>query len=77
MFGSLINETSVIRAFKCFEKHRVLTPKKVQETSWHGLVGILDKGGYTRCDFKTSDKLLEVVGNLNEKYRGGLNAISF
>lgn len=75
LFGVPINETSVIRTFKCFEKHSVLTPEKVLETGWHGLVGILDEGGYTRYDFKTSDKLLEVMGNLTAKYGGSLNLL--
>jgi len=75
LFGAPISETSVIRTFKCFEKHRVLTPEKVLETGWNGLVGILDEGGYTRYDFKTSDKLLEVMGNLTAKYGGSLNLL--
>ena len=75
LFGAPISETSVMRTFKCFEKHGVLTPEKVLETGWHGLVGILDEGGYTRYDFKTSDKLLEVVGNLTAKYGGSLNLL--
>jgi len=75
LFGAPISETSVIRTFKCFEKHGVLTPKKVLETGWNGLVGILDAGGYTRYDFKTSDKLLEVMGNLMAKYGGSLNLL--
>jgi len=75
LFGAPISETSVIRTFKCFEKHGVLTPKKVLETGWNGLVGILDAGGYTRYDFKTSDKLLKVMGNLMAKYGGSLNLL--
>jgi len=75
LFGAPINETSVIRTYKCFERYGVLTPKKILETGWDGLVKILDEGGYTRYDFKTSDKLLEVMGNLLKKYEGSLNLI--
>lgn len=75
LFGAPINETSVIRAYKCFESHEVLVPKKILETGWDGLVKILDEGGYTRYDFKTSDKLLEVAGNLVTKYEGSLNLL--
>jgi len=75
LFGAPINETSVIRTYKCFERYGVLTPKKILETGWDGLVRILDEGGYTRYDFKTSDKLLEVMGNLLTKYGGSLNLI--
>jgi len=64
LFGAPITETSVINTYRCFESHDVLSPKKILETGWQGLVDILDEGGYTRYDFKTSDKLLEAMKNL-------------
>lgn len=72
LFGAPITETSVIKTYKCFENYGVLTPEKILETGWDGLVKILDEGSYTRCDFKTADKLLEVMRNLIEKYGGKL-----
>ncbi|MGQ9460939.1 MAG: hypothetical protein ACUVRA_06890 [Candidatus Bathyarchaeaceae archaeon] len=75
LFGAPITESSVIRTYRCFESHRVSTPEKILETGWQGLVDILDEGGYTRYDFKTSDKLLEVMGNLLARYKGSLNLI--
>jgi len=53
----------------------VLTPKRILERGWHGLVDILDEGGYTRYDFKTSDKLLEVMHNLGTLYEGSLTRL--
>jgi len=75
LFGAPINETSVMRTYKRFESHEVLAPEKILETGWDGLVKILDEGGYARYDFKTSDKLLEVTGNLLAKYEGSLSLI--
>jgi len=75
LFGAPISETSVLRTYQCFERRGVLTPEKILETGWHGLVEILDEGGYTRYDFKTSDKLLEVMGNLIKEYKGSLNLL--
>jgi len=75
LFGAPITETSVVKTYRCFEKHRVLTPEKIVETGWDGLVAILDEGSYTRYDYKTADKLLEVMGNLNAKYGGSLNLL--
>lgn len=72
LFGAPITEQSVIKTYKCFEKHYVLSPKRILETGWNGLVRILDEGSYTRYDFKTADKLLEVMQNLVEKYDGSL-----
>ncbi|MFX0196358.1 MAG: hypothetical protein ACFFCW_09575 [Candidatus Hodarchaeota archaeon] len=75
LFGAPITETSVIKTYQCFKKRGVLTPNKILETGWNKLVEILDEGGYTRYDFKTADKLLEVMGNLNTKYGGSLNKL--
>ena len=75
LFGAPITETSVIKTYRCFKKREVLTPNKILETGWNKLVEILDEGGYTRYDFKTADKLLEVMGNLTTKYGGSLNKL--
>jgi hypothetical protein len=75
LFGASITESSVVKTYKCFEKHRVITPRKILETGWDGLVEILDEGTYTRYDFKTSDKLLEVMGKLVSEYDGNLNLL--
>lgn len=72
LFGAPINETSVIKPFECLTRYNVLTPGRILETGWDGLVKILDEGGYTRYDFKTSDKLLQVMRNLASKYNGRL-----
>jgi len=75
LFGAPITETSVIKTYKCFERYGILTPQKILETGWDGLVRILDEGSYTRYDFKTADKLLEVMRNLMENYGGKLTKI--
>ncbi|MFQ6064857.1 MAG: hypothetical protein ACE5L6_05210 [Candidatus Bathyarchaeia archaeon] len=75
LFGAPITESSVINTYRCFEKHNVIAPRKILKTGWQGLVDILDEGGYTRYDFKTGDKLLEVMGNLLTHYEGSLNLL--
>ena len=75
LFGAPITENSVIKTFNCFRKHSVLSPERILETGWDGIVKILDEGGYARYDFKTADKLLEVVKNLMEKYEGSLTVL--
>jgi len=75
LFGAPIMESSVIKTYACFEKYGVLTPKEILDTGWDGLVKILDEGSYTRYDFKTADKLLEVMRNLTETYRGSLDQV--
>ncbi len=75
LFGAPIRDTSAMKTYEAFEKHGVLTSKRILETGWDGLVKILDEGGYTRYDFKTADKLLEVMGNLEQVYQGSLIAL--
>jgi hypothetical protein len=75
LFGAPITESSVTKTYKCFEKHHVLTPERILKTGWDGLVQILDEGSYTRYDFKTADKLLLVIGNLDREYYGSLNLL--
>ena len=75
LFGAPITESSAIKTYKCFEKHGLITPRKILETGWQGLVEILDEGTYTRYDFKTSDKLLEVMGRLVADYDGSLSLL--
>lgn len=75
LFGAPINESSAVKTYRSFEKHSVLTPHKILRTGWEGLVEILDEGGYTRYDYKTADKLLLVMRNLNKKYNGSLSLL--
>lgn len=75
LFGAPIMESSAINTYCCFEKHKVLTPRKILQTGWRGLVGILDEGGYTRYDFKTADKLLQVMGNLTAQHKASLTRL--
>jgi len=75
LFGAPITENSAIKSYRCFEKHDVLSPDKTIKTGWQGLVEILDEGSYTRYDYKTADKLLEVMGNLKSMYEGSLKRV--
>ena len=75
LLGAPLTETAVIKPYKCFEKRKVLTPQKILKVGWDGLVRTLDEGSYTRYDFKTADKFLEVMDILVTKYEGNLNLL--
>jgi len=51
LFGAPISESAVIKTYRCFEKRKALSPQRILETGWDGLVEILDEGSYTRYDF--------------------------
>jgi hypothetical protein len=75
LYSKPIRESSATRTFRCFDKHGLTTSRRIIEAGWDTLVSILDEGGYTRYDFSTADKLLEVFGNLQEQYGGNLNRL--
>jgi hypothetical protein len=75
LYSKPIRESSATNTYRVFEAEGVLSPSKIVETGWEGLVSLLDEGGYTRYDFDTATKLLEVFGNLQKRYAGDLNRL--
>jgi hypothetical protein len=75
LYSKPIRESSATRTFQCFEKYGVTTANRIVDAGWDRLVSILDEGGYTRYDFSTADKLLEVFRSLQEQYGGNLNRL--
>jgi len=75
LYGARISETIANNTYRVFEKNRVLSPDRILETGWDGLVLLLDVGGYVRYDFKTATKLLEVMAALKESFDGDLNVL--
>lgn len=75
LYGARISRTLATRAWREFVRCGVLTPQKMVDTGWDGLVAMLDRGGYARYDYKTATKLLEVNNKLLADYDGDLNAL--
>jgi hypothetical protein len=75
LYGKPIRESSATNTYKCFEKRKILSPEKILQTGWDGLVSILDEGGYARYDFSTATKLLDIAAKLIEMYGGDLNKL--
>lgn len=75
LYSKPIRESTATITYQTFEADAVVTASKILETGWEGLVSLLDEGGYTRYDFSTATKLLEVFGNLQKKYGGDLNRL--
>jgi hypothetical protein len=75
LFGARIGEKIAINTYNEFKKSGVLSPRKIIDTGWDGLVEILDSGGYVRYDFKTATKLLNVCDTLMKDYNGDHNLL--
>jgi hypothetical protein len=75
LYSKPIRESSATNTYRVFEAEGVLSPSRIVETGWEGLVSLLDQGGYTRYDFSTATKLLETFGNLGKWYGNDLNRL--
>lgn len=75
LYGARITHTLATRTWCEFARCGVLTPQKMVDTGWEGLVEMLDRGGYARYDYKTASKLLEASNKLLADYGGDLNAL--
>lgn len=75
LYGARISGSLAERTWREFMARGLDDPQRLLDTGWDGLVEALDAGGYTRYDFKTADKLLEVSGNLLRDYGGDLNVL--
>jgi len=75
LYSKPIRESTATTTYQVFEESEVLSPKEILKTGWEGLVSLLDEGGYTRYDFSTASKLLQVFGNLQKNYSGDLNRL--
>ena len=67
LFGAPIRESTAMKTYRVFDAHGYTTPGSIINAGWDELVRCLDEGGYTRYDFKTADKILEVCKNLKEE----------
>ncbi len=75
LYGARISESLATRTWGEFAARGVLTPGRIVETGWDGLVRILDAGGYVRYDYKTATKLLAVCNALIRDYGGSLDTV--
>lgn len=75
LYGTRISGALADRTWHEFATRGVLTPQRIVQTGWNGLVAILDAGGYVRYDYKTATKLLDVCGALLRDYGGSLDRL--
>ena len=75
LMGARISTRNALGTYKEFERRGVVTPGRIRQTGWDGLVEILDAGGYARYDFSTATKLLAITDDLLRRYHGDLNVL--
>lgn len=75
LYGAPISEALASRTWREFAARGVLSPQRLLDAGWDGLVRLLDRGGYARYDYKTATKLLALARRLIDDYGGDLNAL--
>lgn len=75
LYSKPIREETAAKTYKLFEADGLVNPHAIIKAGWDKLVEIFDRGGYTRYDFSTADRLLEICGNLVEHYGGSLSRV--
>jgi endonuclease III len=68
LFAKRISAETAKKTYLYFEHEELTSPDAMLHAGWDRLVEVLDSGGYTRYDFSTATKLLEIAKTLKEKY---------
>jgi endonuclease III len=68
LFAKKISAETAKETYWYFEQEELTSPDAILNAGWDRLVEVLDSGGYTRYDFSTARKLLEIAKTLKEKY---------
>lgn len=76
LFGGRISETIARNTYRAFERHKLLTPRKIRKAGWSYLVyPIMWEGGYVRYDGRKSSQVLRDCETLLQDYGGSLEAL--
>lgn len=68
LFGKPIQREIAKRAYEDFVAVGLTSPEAIIRAGWDRLVDLLDEAHYVRYDFSTATKLLEVCGELKQRY---------
>ncbi len=76
LLGARISETIAKHTYRAFERHRLLTPRRILKAGWNYLVKpVMREGGYVRYDEKTSTEVLRNCEMLLVQYGGSLKRL--
>jgi len=75
LFGKPIQQEVAKKTYFEFVKEGLTDPDAILQSGWDHLVEVLDKGHYTRYDFSTATKLLDITKVLKERYGSVSNLI--
>ncbi|HEX7737493.1 MAG TPA: hypothetical protein VF458_21775 [Ktedonobacteraceae bacterium] len=66
LFGKPVQQEVARRTYETFVKDGLTTPDAIERAGWDHLVKVLDEGHYTRYDYSTATRLLDIIKHLKE-----------
>lgn len=72
LFGTRISAVVAVRTYRVLDAAGVSTIADVGQRSWDELVALLDAGGYTRYDFRTASRLLDLAATVTRQHPEGI-----
>ncbi len=66
LFGKPVQQEVARRTYNIFVEDGLTTPQAILNAGWDRLVKVLDEGHYTRYDYSTATKLLDIMKRLRE-----------
>jgi endonuclease III len=76
LFGARISASIVERTFRELDRAGLVRIDQIRVLRWEDLVGLLDRGGYVRYDFRTATRLQALADRLYDRYGGRVAAIA-
>jgi len=70
LFGTRISATVAERTFRVLDRAGLVRIARAGDVPWDDLVAYLDRGGYTRYDFRTATRLHALSEVIGRRYRG-------
>jgi len=76
LFGTRISAAIAERTFRVLDEAGIVGIAAARDRSWDDLVGLLDRGGYARYDFRTATRLQAIAEAVHGRYGGEVSAIA-
>lgn len=70
LFGTRISAGVAERTFEVLDGAGLHRVAQARHIPWDDLVALLDRGGYTRYDFRTATRLQDLAEVIGERYDG-------